>query len=400
MVLVFIGTLAQVDEGLYTAQERYFKSFIIYLEPAEADWRFPVFPGGYLVGVVLLINLLAAHGKRFKITKKKLGIFMIHAGLILLLVGQLFTDLLSRESALEFEEGQSKNYSEDFRKNELVLIDKSAPDSDKIISIPESRLRNGSLIEDSNLPFNIKVHDYWSNSDISGTEKPDSVKTDATQGPAKDFFVLPMPPVTEMNRRDLPSAVIELFDGDQSIGTWLTSAVLKPQTVSHEGTDYEIVLRFQRYYEPFSLTLLKASHDKYKGTELPKNFSSRVRIQNQETEEDREVLIYMNHPLRYGGLTFFQFQMAADEAMQRAGMIPTSTLQVVRNPTWLTPYLACIMVGLGLVVQFMMHLLGFLKKQRNRPKAQSPRSPNKTKAGKHSPSSEEQSGKSTTSATS
>ena len=399
MVLVFIGTLAQVDEGLYTAQERYFKSFIIYLEPAEANWRFPVFPGGYMVGLVLLVNLLAAHGKRFKITKKKLGIFMIHAGLILLLVGQLFTDLLSRESALEFEEGQAKNYSEDFRKNELVLINKSDPDVDKVISIPESRLREGSTIDDSNLPFSIKVHNYWSNSDISGKEQTGSIKTKATQGPAKDFFVLPMDPITEMDRRDLPSAVIELLDGEQSIGIWLTSAILKPQKLSHEGTDFELVLRFQRYYEPFSLTLLKASHDKYKGTELPKNFSSRVRIQNQDTKEDREVLIYMNHPLRYGGLTFFQFQMAADEAMQRAGMIPTSTLQVVRNPTWLTPYLACIMVGLGLVVQFMMHLLGFLKKQRIKPAKGTSSSSSNRQQKKSSPSSESQS-ESTSSATS
>ena len=142
--------------------------------------------------------------------------------------------------------------------------------------------------------------------------------------------------------------------------------MLKPQKVQHDGREYDLVMRFKRYYEPFSLTLLKASHDNYKGTNLPKNFSSRVRIQNEETGEDREVLVYMNHPLRYGGLTFFQFQMAADKAKLQPGMIPTSTLQVVRNPTWLTPYLACIMVGAGLTLQFMMHLLGFLKKQRNK----------------------------------
>ena len=367
MVLVFVGTLAQVDEGLYAAQERYFKSFIIYLEPANASWRIPVFPGGYLVGVVLLANLLAAHSQRFTLNKKKIGIFMIHAGLILLLLGQLFTDILSRESALDFEEGESKNYSQDFRKNELVFIDSSAADHDTVISVPESRLREGATISDPQLPFSIKVHNYWINADIASSEQTGATKTKATEGPAKDFFVLPMDPITEMDRRDLPCAVVELFDGDQSIGTWLTSAVLKPQKVQHDGKEYDLVMRFKRYYEPFSLTLLKASHDNYKGTNLPKNFSSRVRIQNEETGEDREVLIYMNHPLRYGGLTFFQFQMAADEAKLQPGMIPTSTLQVVRNPTWLTPYLACIMVGAGLTVQFMMHLLGFLKKQRKKP---------------------------------
>ena len=381
LVLVFIGTLAQVDEGLYAAQERYFKSFFIYFEPAGAGWRFPVFPGGYLIGVVLLVNLLAAHGKRFEVSKKKLGIFMIHAGLILLLVGQLFTDILSRESALAFEEGESKNYSEDFRKNELVFIDKSASDENTIVSVPESRLQKGVSIKDPNLPFTLKVHEYWPNSDITSKETEGAISTDATEGPAKDFFVLPLDPITEMDGRDLPSAVIEILDGDQSIGTWLTSAILKPQKISVQGKEFDLVLRFKRYYKPFSLTLLDASHDNYKGTELPKNFSSRVRIQNHETNEDREVLIYMNSPLRYGGLTFYQFQMMADEAVLRPGMTPTSTLQVVKNPTWLTPYLACIMVGAGLLTQFMMHLIGFLKKQRKKPvsNATAPAAPTKSK---------------------
>ena len=369
LVLVFIGTLAQVDEGLYAAQERYFKSFLIYFEPAGAQWRLPVFPGGYLVGTVLLVNLLAAHGKRFRLTKKKFGIFLIHAGLILLLIGQLFTDLLSRESALELEEGESKSYSRDFRKNELVFTDKSGTDSNTVISIPESRLKNDATISDANLPFTIKVHNYWSNSDIVSEKTEGAIPTKADRGPAGDFFVIPMDPVTEMDRRNLPSAVVEILDGDQSLGTWLASAILKPQTVSVKGKDYELSLRFKRYYEPFSLTLLKASHDNYMGTDLPKNFSSRVRIQNEETGEDREVLIYMNHPLRYGGLTFYQYQMMADEAQMRPGMIPTSTLQVVRNPTWLTPYLACIMVGAGLTIQFLMHLVGFLGKHRAKAKS-------------------------------
>ncbi len=366
LILVFIGTLAQVDEGLYLVQDRYFKSFLIYLEPAGANWRIPVFPGGYAVGLVLLVNLLAAHAQRFTFSKKKAGIFLIHAGLILLILGQVFTDVFSRESALEFEEGQSMSYSVDFRKNELVLVDGSASDTDTVISIPESRLRNGASIEGDTLPFRIQVHDYWSNSDVSTQKTESAIATKATEGPAKDFFVIPMAPVTEMDRRDIPSGVVELFDGDQSIGTWLVSAFLRPQTVSVGDKDYELALRHRRYYEPFSLTLLKATHEQYKGTTLPKNFSSRVRLQNPNTSEDREVLIYMNHPLRYGGLTFYQYQMLAAEAAAEAGATPRSTLQVVHNPTYLTPYLSCFMVGAGMLVQFLMHLVGFLKKHRKK----------------------------------
>src|SRR5436309_12097322 len=85
LVLVFIGTLAQVDEGLYQAQARYFKSWLI-LRPLNLPI---LFPGGYLLGTVLMVNLLAAHTARFQLTRKKAGLFMIHGGVILLLLGQL-----------------------------------------------------------------------------------------------------------------------------------------------------------------------------------------------------------------------------------------------------------------------------------------------------------------------
>ncbi|MGH8246336.1 MAG: cytochrome c biogenesis protein ResB, partial [Gammaproteobacteria bacterium] len=90
---------------------------------------------------------------------------------------------------------------------------------------------------------------------------------------------------------------------------------------------------------------------------------SRVRIQNPAKGEDREVEIYMNNPLRYAGLTFFQHQMAAGELAQQLGQIPSSTLQVVRNPGWITPYAGCIIVASGLIIQFMIHLVGFVSKR-------------------------------------
>ena len=131
LVLVFVGTLAQVDLGLYKAQNEFFRSFFIYWSPRGASWRIPVFPGGYLVGTVLLVNLLAAHVRRFTLTRKKIGIWMVHVGVILLLLGQLLTDLLSRESSLHLREGQAKNYSETERETELAVIDTTDPDTDK-----------------------------------------------------------------------------------------------------------------------------------------------------------------------------------------------------------------------------------------------------------------------------
>ncbi|HLH53958.1 MAG TPA: ResB protein required for cytochrome C biosynthesis, partial [Verrucomicrobiae bacterium] len=105
ILLVFLGTLAQVDLGLYKAQNEFFRSFIVFWGPKNAGWKLPVLPGGYLVGGVLLINLIASHISRFKLSRSKLGIWLTHFGLILLLLGQLGTDLLSRESVLHLREG-------------------------------------------------------------------------------------------------------------------------------------------------------------------------------------------------------------------------------------------------------------------------------------------------------
>src|SRR4030095_6069132 len=157
LLLVFIGTLAQVDEGLYAAQNRYFRSFFIYWSPPGAGWGIPVFPGGYLLGGLLLVNLIAAHIKRFTFSKKKIGIFLVHAGLILLLLGQLATDLLQVESHMRLTEGESKNYSENGLHNELAVIDSSNADSDQVVAFPDSLLARESELKHSQLPFTIQV---------------------------------------------------------------------------------------------------------------------------------------------------------------------------------------------------------------------------------------------------
>ena len=127
MVLVFIGTLAQVDLGLYKVQAEFFRSFVIFWGPKGAGWKIPVFPGGYLIGGMLIINLIAAHFARFGFNRDKIGTLMTHGGLILLLVGQLATDMLSWESHMRLSEGQTKNYSESDRLTELVVSDVTDP---------------------------------------------------------------------------------------------------------------------------------------------------------------------------------------------------------------------------------------------------------------------------------
>jgi hypothetical protein len=357
MVLVFAGTLAQVDLGLYKAQNEFFRSFFIFWGPKGADWKIPVFPGGYLVGGVLLVNLVASHFKRFHLSRDKAGIWMIHAGLILLLVGQLMTDMLSRESALHLREGEAKNYSESERQAELAVVDTTEADLDKVLAIPQGVLTARKEIEHRELPFALKVKSFYANSAVSKRAADASEPPAASQGLGPQAIVREAPRVTDMDHRDVPSAVVEVVTAQGSLGTWLVSEYIEqPQSFNYNGRTYSLTMRPRRYYKPYSIQLVQFRHDLYAGTSIPKNFSSRVQLQRPDTGENRQVLIYMNNPLRYAGETYYQASFDPDDH----GTI----LQVVHNPSWITPYFSCILVGLGLVVQFGTHLMGFTLKRR------------------------------------
>jgi hypothetical protein len=357
LVLVFWGTLAQVHLGLYRAQNEFFRSFFIFWEPAGSGWRIPIFPGGYLVGGLLLINLLAAHTRYYQPGKRKIGIVMIHLGIVLLLAGQLLTDLLSVESSMHLRNGETRNYSEADRSYELAITDTTDANTDKVFAIPGRRLAKGGKITVPDLPFSVKVQTYYANSSLAEKPDPDFAEVKATTGITSGVWWKELPHETTMDRRDMPSSIVELIAPQGLLGAFLVSTFMdRPQVFTHNGRRYELALRPQRFYKPFSLHLVEFKHDRYPGTDIPKNFSSRVRLQNHKTGEDREVLIYMNNPLRYAGETFYQASFDRDDQ--------GSILQVVRNPGWLTPYFACVLVCLGLTVQFLSHLFGHAAKRR------------------------------------
>jgi hypothetical protein len=400
IVLVFVGTLAQADDGLYAAQAHYFKTIFagLSLYPLQFTGmtlfghKIPlILPGGYLLGILLLVNLVVAHIYRFQFTTKKIGIQLAHAGVILLLVGQLATDMLAREMQMHFDEGETRNYADSSMQYELVFV------ADGVATaIPTKLLRAGNGLKIDSLPFDIRVKSFWKNSDVN-FRAPMLQNTPplTTNGIAANFDFKPAEAVKAMDQRNIPTAVLDFSTPSGSLGTWVASdwagdaalveavrnsylqmgadlaqkiagQLVAPQTIEAGGKQFTFTMRPARTQFSFSLTLLKATHTVYPGTDIPKDFRSRVRIDNPRTGERREVEISMNHPLRYDGLTFYQYQMDAGQTAQMAGRTPTSVLQVVRNPSWLTPYIGCAMVGAGLLIQFLQHLVGFVSKRKSK----------------------------------
>jgi hypothetical protein len=368
IVLIFWATLSQADLGVWGIQEKFFRTFFVLQKIPGTDVPVPVYPGGYFLGGLLLLNLIAAHLHRFRLSWRQSGIWLTHLGLILLLVGGFLSSIMQQEFQLRLEEGHPKNYSESNRETELAIVDKTDPHFDDVVVIPEGMLARGDPVQHPKLPFRVVLRGYFPNADLqtpgSSSNLPPSL---ATQGPpfVRQLVPIPLPLTYKENERNLPAAYVELVGPDGSLGIWLVSAafaigndnVAIPQHFSYAGHDWEISLRFRRRYLPFSLTLLKFSHDIYPGTDVPKNFSSRVRLETSGGGGSREALIYMNNPLRTAGLTFYQ-------ASFEPGNERATILQVVRNPSWRLPYVACSMMALGLIIQFGRHLAGFARRQR------------------------------------
>jgi hypothetical protein len=255
--------------------------------------------------------------------------------------------------------GETKNYSEDVRRMELAVIDTGDNELDQVTAIPDTVLRRSRTIGHWSLPFRIVVRNFYQNSRVKMlSDAGNEARPIANQGPGAQIAVQSAPRATGVDERDVTSAAIEILPKDGgSLGTWLVSDALgAPQTFSCGGRTWIIALRPARYYKPYSVTLQKFTHERYAGTEIPKNFASRISLIDPERAVNRDVLIYMNHPLRYRGETFYQAGFQQDDS--------ASILQVVHNPSFIAPYVACLIVAAGLVVQFGYHLVGFSRRRR------------------------------------
>jgi ABC-type transport system involved in cytochrome c biogenesis permease subunit len=367
MALIFVGTLAQVRVGVWEAVDTYFRSPIAWIDLqllvpgslARVPWRVP-FPGGATLGLLLLINLLAAHTVRFKLTPRRVGVMVLHAGLIVLIAGEFVTAAFADEGVMSIDEGRTASYVEDTRSVELAIIDPSDPHTDRLVTVPgvllERAAKNGEPIRHPSLPFDIGVTRWLPNARLLR-----SPRGETDRGVGREVVAEGIPSARGVDgaRTDAPAATVRLSREGQTLGTWLLWAnLIDPQSVETAEGEVAVALRYRRTEKPYSLTLLEFRHDKFVGTEIARNFSSRVRLVDPERGVDREVVIWMNNPLRYRGDTFYQASYKPDGS----GTI----LQVVRNPGAVLPYAACVIVSAGLLLHFGIGLTAFLRRRAER----------------------------------
>lgn len=391
-----------------------------------APWGF-LFPGGATLGTLILVNLLAAHTLRFKLRAsggrlvwglvvtlagaalivwfhisgvtqdltaatslfgtlaiglvvyapavtamvllfaKRAGIVMIHLSLILLIAGEMVTRNASLETMMPIYEGETINWSQKMDEAELVVIDPSDPQRDRVIAIREATLVNaeatGRPIQHPGLPFDVQVERFLRNTGFrevpAGMPVPDDLL-----GLAREYIPQRLPEATGVGQQTLnsPGILLRLSRDGKPLGRVVASAVTTwmgdhhktiRQDIEVDGKTWQIDMRYRRYYKPYAVELVDFKHDLYPGTNVPKNFSSQVVLHDPTSDSPTsDHLIWMNHPMRYDGATFFQAQFIQDDR--------GTVLQVVRNPASPIPYIACTLGGLGLLLHFSLSLQKFL----------------------------------------
>lgn len=390
MLLVYCGTTVQKQMAVEEVQKKFFHSWFVRVpldpvvhpfaaagvESSLAHWGFWTV-GGYTLILLLLLNLFAAHTVRFKLKWKRAGIIAIHLGLIVMLFGEVFASLFAVESQMMIDQGQTVSYTYDVRKPELAVIDPSSPDHDVVTVFDASLLKPGAVLRAPALPFAITVDDYFPNSGFAGPmQQVAGAVAKATAGKNQQVRVVPEnKAVGTESQEDFASAFVTIDAGSHPstylVSQWMSSRVNRagispyfgtieggPQNIEVNGKHYQIELRATRHYKPYQVTLLKFTHELYPGTDVPTNFASQIQLVDPSRNVNREVRIWMNHPLTYPSLrgeTFYQQSFLPGDR--------TTILQVTHNPAWPLPYIGLALGLLGMLAHFGMNLGSFIRRQ-------------------------------------
>ena len=342
MFLVVIGTLAQREQGLFIAQQKYFSSWFTWLG------MLPI-PSGRLIMMIMLVNLSCYFFRPHIFTKNKLGITIVHSGVILLLLGGGLTAIFSSEGNMVIQEGTTVNFVEDYYLKEFAVVNTSNDDFDEFVVFDAPLLYGGEVLKESSIPFIIKVLEFYDNCD----PLPRLYRGDESlKGMAKNFYLERKKNEKEFEQ-NISGIVYEIFDSNSENDGIYIGYLGQPvsQTININDTEYFLFLRRHRTYLPFKINLVDFKKVLHPGTNIAKSYSSDIFL--IDTDITRRVLIQMNEPLRHRGYTFYQASFVENENSD------TSVLAAVKNHGRLFPYISTIIMCLGL----LFHIFVILSKR-------------------------------------
>ena len=133
--------------------------------------------------------------------------------------------------------------------------------------------------------------------------------------------MVPAEPVRETRA---PAVLVNLTSGEQSSKMWVRK--YQPRAVSVDGTEHELRFGDQELPLGFTLALNRFRIGYYPGTAQPRSYESHITITDQRTGRALDRVVSMNHPVKFGGYSFFQ------SSYSQSGGRTVSALRVSRDP--------------------------------------------------------------------
>jgi hypothetical protein len=342
-ILTFWGTIAQVQQGLFAAQDRFFNSFFFLAA------GFIPFPGAQLVLWVLFVNLMCM----MVLTWKKYynwvnsGLLVTHLGLILYFVAAFMIFHVSQESNIHLAEGQGTNVSTSYQDWELAYWPEDGHER-QVTAINTKGFKPGLQVPFETKDFILTVNQFYSNCDAFND--PNATKDPGILN-AMGITLLTSKPDDKEREQNIAGGSFDLRFNNKSYTLFLYGAETQPTSVNIAGKNYNFILRHKRFPLPFTIKLDHFKAEFHPGTDMAKSYESLVTITTGSLE--RQVRIYMNNPLRYKDYTVYQASYDTDTATGKQ----SSTLAVVKNYARILPYIACFVVFFGLALHFLIQAL-------------------------------------------
>jgi hypothetical protein len=333
MLLLTVGTIAQKYMGLYMAQKMFFSSWVFF-------WGFLPLPGGYTAITIIGVSLACKFIFESQWSYNKSGIIIAHLGALILLFGGILTGLTTREGFIMIGEGQEYNRLEDYHDKYLTIYD----DADNtIIALHQSAIKEGHEFKVRNLTMKIISHCL----NCKAAEQTETAQGGLQYiGPASKIKMEPIP--RDLNEEVNHSAISLAVRGSDNgaDGIYLMSDIMPHQPIIDD-----LKIRFGRKETilPFSLHLNDIRRDLYPGTSMAQAYESFLIVKDNDTNWPAH--IRMNHPLRYKGYTFYQSNYAILQDGSEA-----TILSVVKNSGWIFPYIASIVMAIGLIMHLAITL--------------------------------------------
>ncbi len=333
MVLTVVGSVAQKYVGLHDAQMRYFSSWILWVS-------FIPLPGGRLTMLVVFVNLLARLIFATPMQWRRSGVIISHLGALLLLVGGFITAYQSVEGYMLIPEGEQRGYFEDHYAMELALTSAGGSGPGEVTSYSGGFMNSGKELPLEGISSGtIAIEELHENCEVaqrSGESPAEARGLAATS----ELRVLPKTGEDESRA----GAVLRLSGAGEGVdGLYLVVERFTPTRIRDaNGAElFTLELRPRRYRLPFDVLLEDFEVSKHPGTEMARDYRSHVSVVRGASSQKAD--IWMNHPLRSQGYTFYQSSYID-------GRRQATVLSVVRNAGRLFPYISSIIICIGMLI--------------------------------------------------